>query len=193
VTGGQSTALICNVCLLPTGTEPVMHSPHAVASALLNRVFVEDGRRAPVDEDEAMMKSEACKTSVLPHCTPVPAFVPPLGTHTDEIFHMLIDAGADVNTYDTNGQTALFFAARLGRADILQSLLDHGASINVRDSFGETALFHAGARGNVCCFDMLVAAGSEFSVLNSVGSPVTFGMCEFGKLSSLRYVLRKGH
>src|SRR5262245_16869731 len=44
----------------------------------------------------------------------------------------LVERGADVNTRDLNGQTALHWAVRRGRRSFVRELLDRGAHLNVR-------------------------------------------------------------
>jgi hypothetical protein len=55
---------------------------------------------------------------------------------------MLVDAGADVNATDDNGNTALMRAG--GGVDVVRVMLKAGVrDINARNTFGETALMHA--------------------------------------------------
>ena len=56
---------------------------------------------------------------------------------------ILIDAGANVNTVDTFGWTALIRAAKWGCLDNVKLLINKGANINQRDNDGLTALTHA--------------------------------------------------
>lgn len=51
-----------------------------------------------------------------------------------------LDGGADVNTQDKDGWTALMYAVRYGRQDIANALLQTGADVNVRNKDGKTAL-----------------------------------------------------
>ena len=50
----------------------------------------------------------------------------------------LIEEGFDVNKRDTNGETALFYAAS---AEAINCLLDWGANCNIRNHHGNTVLF----------------------------------------------------
>lgn len=60
------------------------------------------------------------------------------------IVQLLINHGADINTYD-NGQkwTALHFAARDQNEAIVRSLLDAGATVDPVDVFGNTPLWRS--------------------------------------------------
>lgn len=55
------------------------------------------------------------------------------------IVKALIEAGANVDNKDSNGQTALFYAARVGNMDVVQYLLVHHADYYLRDSKGNVA------------------------------------------------------
>src|SRR5688572_913441 len=52
-------------------------------------------------------------------------------------------AGADVNSLDRYGQTALMLAAPRGHLAVVQCLVRHGANLDVRAKFGLSALMLA--------------------------------------------------
>jgi ankyrin repeat protein len=78
---------------------------------------------------------------------------------------ILRQAGADVNARITDvtsltariarlntltgrqGQTAVFFAAEVGRTEVVRYLLDHGANVDVKDDMGRTAIDAAQGNG----------------------------------------------
>lgn len=53
--------------------------------------------------------------------------------------HLLIDAGADLNSKNNDGSTALISAAFFGRPEIVKQLLDAGADKTIRNKYGATA------------------------------------------------------
>jgi hypothetical protein len=53
---------------------------------------------------------------------------------------ILLDAGADPNTFEYDGWSALHWAARNGHVDIVKMLIDHGAALYQQDSRGNTPL-----------------------------------------------------
>ena len=60
----------------------------------------------------------------------------------------LLHAGADVNSADVFGQTALHLAALHGHKNVVQLLIDKGANVNPTDESGATPLTYARSRGH---------------------------------------------
>ncbi len=62
---------------------------------------------------------------------------------------LCLDAGADLNAVDGQGDTALHGAAQKGADQIVQFLVDHGAKMDIKDKKGRTPLDAAnGLMGN---------------------------------------------
>ena len=57
-----------------------------------------------------------------------------------EMAKMLLDAGANINAVNRNGQTALHAAARMDMKDFVRYIGEHGAILDVKDRTGMTAL-----------------------------------------------------
>lgn len=73
--------------------------------------------------------------------------------------HKFLEAGADVNLVNDQGQHALFKATakNLG-SNILQTLIDYGANINLADHQGQTSLYNACLYGNQEALHTLITA-----------------------------------
>ena len=56
-----------------------------------------------------------------------------------------LENGADPNTTDEDGVSALMLAAKSNTPDVVEDLLEHGAYINAKDNGGRTALMYAAA------------------------------------------------
>lgn len=71
----------------------------------------------------------------------------------------LLQAGEDVNAQDSNGWTALHWAAKTPDADSVNALLAAGADPNVEDIFGMTPIMSAAADGQLEIVQSLLQAG----------------------------------
>lgn len=84
-----------------------------------------------------------------------------------EIVKQIIQAGMDINFQDSNGDTALHHACRLGHIECLSSLLV-GSELQkcnlelTENTFGWTPLFVAAAEGFTSIVNLLVEAGAEY-------------------------------
>src|SRR6266567_7761161 len=71
----------------------------------------------------------------------------------------LIRAGADVNTADDEGTTALMHAVIESDVDMMKLLLESGASVNAKNALDSTALMYAAT--NPAKARLLVDAGAD--------------------------------
>ena len=73
----------------------------------------------------------------------------------------LLDKGADVNTSDEDGKTALMMAAERDNLRNIHLFLSKGADIDREDDDGWTALHYAAARGHHRSLYELLNAGAN--------------------------------
>jgi cytohesin len=87
-----------------------------------------------------------------------------LAGDVDQI-QLQISKGADVNTKDEEGLTALHLAARQGRKDAVELLLAHGANINARLTGwpGWTPLHEAAAANQKEVAELLITKGADIN------------------------------
>jgi len=78
-----------------------------------------------------------------------------------DITEMLLDYGADVNYTDTEGDTALFYAAACDQVDTADVLISHDANINQKDNLGGTAILEAITRDNIDTMELLLRHGAR--------------------------------
>ena len=57
-----------------------------------------------------------------------------------DILQGLLGEGANVNSIDCGGNTALMWAAWYGHIDTVKLLLDNGADVNIKNNDGDTVL-----------------------------------------------------
>jgi hypothetical protein len=81
----------------------------------------------------------------------------------------LLDAGADVNATDGNGDTPLILSAFLGHTDTVRLLLDRGAAINVRNNVGNTALIEAASMNRTEILRLLLDRRADVGAVNISG------------------------
>merc|ERR1719383_215399 len=61
----------------------------------------------------------------------------------NSITKLLLEKGADPNIQNSDGETALYLAARYSNKGMAKLLIEKGADINVQNSYGETPLMGA--------------------------------------------------
>jgi ankyrin repeat protein len=75
--------------------------------------------------------------------------------------HYIIYCGAEVNSIDGFGLTALHYAAIYGRTDVVAILLEAGADIDAPDPHGWTALHMAADSGHIDVVRLLIEEGAD--------------------------------
>ena len=83
------------------------------------------------------------------------------GNGQTERVRSLLDAGADVDTKNANGYTALKWAVVRGHTGTVQALLDAGADVDIRDNRGQTPLMMAAEEEQTRVIELLKAAGAK--------------------------------
>ena len=88
---------------------------------------------------------------------------------------LLIEAGADANFANSNGDTAILKAAVKGSCECLQILIGAGANVNTSNHKGETALMLTSKRGRslresaLQCVKLLLKSGAHVNKTNDGG------------------------
>jgi ankyrin repeat protein len=86
----------------------------------------------------------------------------------------LAESGVNVNAPDSaGGRTALHWAAKEGKVEIIPLLLEKGADVNVKDRAGKTPLCIAAESGKADAVKMLLAAKSDVNAKDRLdGTPL---------------------
>ena len=87
----------------------------------------------------------------------------------NRIVSLLLQAGADVNRQNKDGDTALLHVAEQGNACLLNMLIKAGADVNGIFQDGETALMLALIRGQSQCVAALINAGADVNAKSRRG------------------------
>ena len=93
------------------------------------------------------------------------------GDPSPEVIRMLLRAGADPNASDSDGATALMYAAESFKTgtDVLRVLVDGGANVNQQDNERRTVLMRVVDRYQVALVRFLIEAKAEVNARDSKG------------------------
>jgi ankyrin repeat protein len=89
------------------------------------------------------------------------ALILALDTGRSETAKALLDAGADVNSIDSDRRTALMHAVTSGRPRLVRLMLERGANVHWRDLDGQNALMAAVHVYNIPAAQLLLAKGAD--------------------------------
>lgn len=104
----------------------------------------------------------------------------------------LIAAKANVNAPEPDGTTALHWAARQGRLDLVQPLLRAGAKAGAANRFGVTPIFLAAETGNEVAMRALLEAGASATDVGADGQTVLMMAARTGRPEAVRLLLDRG-
>jgi hypothetical protein len=98
------------------------------------------------------------------------------------VVRSLVATGVDVcKTSDRSGESALYWAARMGHADIVSILLEYGADANVaRLDDKMTPLLTAAYNGHGAVVSQLIAAGADTSTVDCDGTDALYQAAKLG-------------
>ncbi len=104
----------------------------------------------------------------------------------------LLDEGADVNTKDGRGLTALMRAALNPKVDVVKYLISAGADVNAESSGGLTALLIAASWGSVDVMQLLISKGADVNAKPKSGNTALIKAAERGKVEAMQLLVSKG-
>jgi ankyrin repeat protein len=113
---------------------------------------------------------------------------------------MLLNAGADANRANEDGETPVMLAARTGSVEVAEILVRHGADVNARERFREqTALMWAAAESHPAMVAFLISKSARVNVRatandwpNQMTSEPRVQYRPTGGLTPLLYASRSG-
>ncbi len=82
----------------------------------------------------------------------------------------VLEKGADVNSKNVDGNTALRFASARGYEEIVRLLISRGANVNVQDNRGWTPLMTTSFEGNIEIVELLISSGADVNLRDEDGN-----------------------
>jgi ankyrin repeat protein len=104
----------------------------------------------------------------------------------------LLKKKADVNTPQTDGTTALHWAAYLEDAESSAALLRAGANVKAANNYGVTPLILAATNGNAVIIDQLLKAGADPNVTVRAGETALMLAARTGKVDAVKALMVAG-
>lgn len=111
--------------------------------------------------------------------------------------HVILDAGFDVNGVGgPNGETALHYAVRAGKIDVVRVLINRGANLEIMghadelNESGGNCFMEACRWGEVEIAQLLIAAGCNLEAKDTHGGSAFLWACQEGHLSTVELVFR---
>lgn len=104
----------------------------------------------------------------------------------------MVEAGADVNTTQPDGATALHWAAHWEDLDTARYLIEAGANVNAANHLQVTPLLMAAANGQAELVEALLAAGADANAALTSGETALMSAARAGSVAAVRSLLRRG-
>ena len=104
----------------------------------------------------------------------------------------LLRQGADVDSAEEDGTTALHWAASQDDAAATDALLDAGASVSVRNRYGVTPLLLACTSGSLAIVERLLDAGADPNSALPEGETALMAAARAGKSDVVRLLASRG-
>jgi cytochrome c len=114
-----------------------------------------------------------------------PALMPALAKRRVDLIKLLLDGGADPNSY-RNREAALHIAVRSGCLDCVKALVEAGADVNAKTKDGKTPLHLAKFKGQREVADYLMAHGVVLPTPDTISKKLAAADVEKGQASFVR-------
>lgn len=103
----------------------------------------------------------------------------------------LLVAGAEINSRDERGRTAVMAATHGNRVDTVQALIAAGADIHIQDSRLDNPFLYAGAEGLLDILKLTIDAGANTKLTNRFGGTALIPAAERGHIDVITELLTR--
>lgn len=94
-----------------------------------------------------------------------------------EMAKILTEMGVKPNMPDSLNQTALYYASREGKLNLIDFLVKHGCDVNHIDTYGQTPIFYGVREGNLNTVKKLIEYGADSDLIDNNGqTPLYYGI-----------------
>ena len=94
---------------------------------------------------------------------------------SDHVLKLLIEKGASVNTYDSDGNSLMVFAMDTESTYLQRYFIDKGIKLDKKNDSGKDVLYKAIDEGRLTLVKQLLDAGYELTIGTLENEPVSFG------------------
>jgi ankyrin repeat protein len=134
-----------------------------------------------------------CLTALLHAAAPAASLVDAAMQDNKDAARTLLKQGADVNSAQGDGMTALHWAVQKGDLELTQMLLYAGANVKATTRVGGyTPLLVASKIGNATMIDALIAGGADPNTPTINGTTPLMFSAEAGNVAAVKALLDKG-
>lgn len=110
------------------------------------------------------------------------------------LLKILLDFGADVNSRNKEGRTALHYVAQSHSAAHAMVLFEHSAELNVRDNFDKTPLIMAVMNKNHAVLELLLDSWFHFTSCPRLDTPgLLHYVADFGDVETINIINSADH
>ena len=104
----------------------------------------------------------------------------------------LIRERADVNAAQSDGTTALMWAAYHGDVELVETLLRRGAEPNLVNDYGASALSEASKKGDADVIALLLEAEADPNIANAEGQTPLMNVARTGNVAAAQLLIEAG-
>jgi len=117
-----------------------------------------------------------------------------IAQENNEEFKKLVNAGFDVNTKDSLGETALHLAVEHGNLEIVRLLLERGADVNAKNKNGLTPIWGINDDDTTAMeiFRLLIRSGADVNVSNEDGETLLMQASAADSVEGVQMLLKAG-